>query len=92
MTAVTTTLLQEHQVKELRPCACDCGELIDPYGSRGRLRRYKKNHRPKGPKNHAWRDGIKRHKSGYIQIKAPPNHPHKDHHGYIMEHRLDIIE
>jgi hypothetical protein len=37
-----------------------------------------------------WNGGRTRHADGYIYISSP-NHPNKDHHGYVFEHRL-IVE
>jgi len=34
-----------------------------------------------------WKGGRTRHKDGYIYISSP-NHPYRDHHGYVFEHRL----
>ena len=41
-----------------------------------------------GKSNPRWNNGMTTHEYGYILIKAPIDHPCKDKHGYIREHRL----
>ena len=41
-----------------------------------------------GKLNPRWNNGKTIHQAGYILIKAPKDHPYKDKHGYIREHRL----
>jgi hypothetical protein len=42
----------------------------------------------RGPLNHNWKGGKRLTNWGYIYVKAPYNHPHKNNSGYIFEHRL----
>ena len=39
-------------------------------------------------KNPRWNGGKTIHQAGYILVKAPKDHPFRDKHGYIREHRL----
>ena len=41
-----------------------------------------------GEKNHGWRGGISITLYGYVEVKAPRHHPHKNKKGYIFLHRL----
>lgn len=41
-----------------------------------------------GSKNPRWNNGKTTHQFGYILTKAPLDHPYRDSHGYIREHRL----
>jgi hypothetical protein len=41
-----------------------------------------------GPHNPSWKGGRRRTAGGYVQVQAPPEHPHRPKRGYIMEHRL----
>jgi len=85
---------------DLIPCACGCGEMIPPVGSRGRMRRYLPGHnlltpeirkRPRkgqpAEKNPNWKGGRTVASNGYILVKAP-EHPLADVRGYVYEHRL----
>ena len=40
-----------------------------------------------GEKNYAWKGGRKKVKGGYIRVHAY-NHPNKDNHNCVLEHRL----
>ena len=42
---------------------------------------------PKGDKNPAWRGGRHIDKSGYVYLRRP-DHPNRNHLGYVFEHRL----
>ena len=66
-----------------------CGEkfLTYPYSiARGGGRFCKKCVR-RGPHNSQWKGGRRMHKAGYV-LRWVPNHPHADHGGYVLEHRL----
>lgn len=40
-----------------------------------------------GDKNPAWKGGIVKSSNGYVWVHSP-NHPHKDTHNHVYEHRL----
>jgi hypothetical protein len=80
----------------MRLCACGCGEeLKDVYicGDGSRLpttNRFKRGHCNRGRNGKDaghWKGGRVVASLDYIRILSL-NHPYKDHHGYVYEHRL----
>lgn len=41
-----------------------------------------------GEKNTNWKGGIRRRRSGYVEVIAPFGHPRRTKHKYMLEHRL----
>jgi HNH endonuclease len=79
-------------------CACGCGQFREAYDNRGRLRQYINGHSKAGrfqighkmsvlEKNSRWNGGITYNPKGYRLLKHP-EHPHRNNHGYVFEHRL----
>lgn len=51
----------------------------------------KMGERQRGENNPFWKGGRIRHTGGYIKVQAK-DHPMRDRHGYVMEHRLVMEE
>ena len=66
-------------------CECGCGELIPVLDKRGRPRRFKKGHQPKGINHHNWKGGRKR--CGKYWFVLIPDYYSANERGYILEHR-----
>lgn len=62
-------------------CQCGCGETMEEYNKYGYKRRYLKGHNP--PTNYVGR----MYNNGYIEIPVK-NHPFRNKHGYVLQHRL----
>lgn len=71
---------EKHKIKIGKKCR-DCGKLICPKS------RFCYSCLHKGERNNNWKNGVKHHTRGYIQIKTP-EHPFSDKNGYVLEHRL----
>jgi len=83
-------------------CECGCGKptkmIKKTQCSTGRIAgeysRFIKGHslknRPTGRENHLWKGGITTDGNGYLRQSAS-DHPYKDKHGLVAQHRL-IVE
>lgn len=70
-------------------CECNresCNEIIPEKDKQGIPRRFKQGHNNTG-ENHYNYKGITKDSNGYILILSP-NHPFRDSHNYVPEHRL----
>jgi hypothetical protein len=84
---VETIVDNEYKPFVLIECACECGELINPFDSRGRPVTFKRGHQNKGKLNHRWKGGIITDSLGYIR-ELKKDHPKADCSGRVKKHRL----
>jgi hypothetical protein len=79
---------------------CNCGFCDNDIPIRnvnGFIQKYKHGHNPagytalKGVNHPNYRNGKRKHKDGYILVYSP-NHPYKDSHNQLGEHRLVLEE
>ena len=75
--------------KNIKLCECGCGQPVkyDKYEPR----RFIKGHDSKGKNNSRWKGGRYIDKSGYVLIWKP-DHPYRNRHNYIFEHRSVMEE
>lgn len=84
-------ILKKRTQSGLIKCQCkpECLDMIYALDSNLRLARYKQNHGLHGQNHPLWKGGRIYDDDNYVMIWSP-NHPNRDHYGYVREHRLVI--